>query len=161
MSLRSRALPAGFIAPCLPTPAPKPPSGELWLHEIKHDGFRMIARKWGRSELTWWGHSGTIYLPRDSKKAIGVVGLHFGWDKLALKLLGWVYPKGGRDSRRVYAQKTGMKLMPLYEDNDYVVWFEKDLSLKTSRDDLKREIAKRAKQHFRAGVPLLTKPARH
>jgi bifunctional non-homologous end joining protein LigD len=40
-----RALPAGFIAPCLPTNAPQPPSGEAWLHEIKHDGFRVIARK--------------------------------------------------------------------------------------------------------------------
>ena len=27
--------------------APKPPSGVLWLHEIKHDGFRVIARKDG------------------------------------------------------------------------------------------------------------------
>jgi bifunctional non-homologous end joining protein LigD len=27
--------------------APRPPSGELWLHEIKHDGFRVIARKDG------------------------------------------------------------------------------------------------------------------
>jgi ATP-dependent DNA ligase len=25
--------------------APRPPSGPLWLHEIKHDGFRIIARK--------------------------------------------------------------------------------------------------------------------
>jgi hypothetical protein len=32
-------LPAGFIPPCLPIKAPKPPSGALWLHEIKHDGF--------------------------------------------------------------------------------------------------------------------------
>jgi bifunctional non-homologous end joining protein LigD len=47
MLSRSRALPAGFIAPCLPTNAPQPPSGEEWLHEIKHDGFRVIARKDG------------------------------------------------------------------------------------------------------------------
>ena len=40
-------LAAGFIAPCLPTKAPQPPSGEAWLHEIKHDGFRVIARKDG------------------------------------------------------------------------------------------------------------------
>jgi bifunctional non-homologous end joining protein LigD len=33
----SRALPAGFIEPCLPTNAPTP-SGSVWLHEIKHDG---------------------------------------------------------------------------------------------------------------------------
>jgi bifunctional non-homologous end joining protein LigD len=40
-----RTLPAGFIAPCLPTKAHTLPSGGLWLHEIKHDGFRIIARK--------------------------------------------------------------------------------------------------------------------
>jgi bifunctional non-homologous end joining protein LigD len=48
MSLRPRALPAGFVVPCLPTNAPQPPSGDLWLHEIKHDGFRVIARKNGQ-----------------------------------------------------------------------------------------------------------------
>ena len=42
-----RSLPPGFIPPCLPTKAPKPPSGDAWLHEIKHDGFRVIARKDG------------------------------------------------------------------------------------------------------------------
>jgi ATP-dependent DNA ligase len=40
-------LPPGFVPPCLPTQAPRPPSGEQWLHEIKHDGFRVIARKDG------------------------------------------------------------------------------------------------------------------
>jgi bifunctional non-homologous end joining protein LigD len=40
-------LPPGFVPPCLPTKALRPPSGELWLHEIKHDGFRVIARKDG------------------------------------------------------------------------------------------------------------------
>jgi bifunctional non-homologous end joining protein LigD len=40
-------LPLGFIAPCLPTKAPQPPTGDAWLHEIKHDGFRVIARKDG------------------------------------------------------------------------------------------------------------------
>ena len=44
---RPLTLPAGFIQPCLPMKAPKPPSGALWLHEIKHDGFRVIARKDG------------------------------------------------------------------------------------------------------------------
>ena len=31
-------MPAGFIAPCLPSSAPQPPYGEAWLHEIKPDG---------------------------------------------------------------------------------------------------------------------------
>jgi bifunctional non-homologous end joining protein LigD len=42
-----RTLAAGFIAPCLPSKTDKLPSGSQWLHEIKHDGFRVIARKDG------------------------------------------------------------------------------------------------------------------
>src|SRR5262245_30126377 len=42
-----RTLPTGFIAPCLPTKTDKLPSGGQWLHEIKHDSFRIIARKTG------------------------------------------------------------------------------------------------------------------
>jgi ATP-dependent DNA ligase len=29
----------------LPSPAKAPPSGPGWLHEIKHDGFRILARR--------------------------------------------------------------------------------------------------------------------
>jgi bifunctional non-homologous end joining protein LigD len=36
---------AGLIEPCLPSPAKAPPSGPEWLHEIKHDGFRILARR--------------------------------------------------------------------------------------------------------------------
>ena len=31
--------------PCLPTRAMKAPSGEQWVHEVKHDGYRLLARK--------------------------------------------------------------------------------------------------------------------
>ena len=34
----------GIIEPCLPSPAKAPPSGPGWLHEIKHDGFRILAQ---------------------------------------------------------------------------------------------------------------------
>ena len=40
-------MPCRLIAPCLPSSAPQAPSGDEWLHEIKHDGFRVIARKDG------------------------------------------------------------------------------------------------------------------
>jgi len=29
--------------PCLPRPAKQPPAGKGWIHEIKHDGFRVVA----------------------------------------------------------------------------------------------------------------------
>jgi bifunctional non-homologous end joining protein LigD len=45
MLLRVRPRPNGFIEPCLPSPAPKPPAGPGWIHEIKHDGFRLMARR--------------------------------------------------------------------------------------------------------------------
>jgi ATP-dependent DNA ligase len=35
----------GFIEPCLPSPSKVPPSGPDWIHEIKHDGFRIMARR--------------------------------------------------------------------------------------------------------------------
>jgi bifunctional non-homologous end joining protein LigD len=40
-----RTYPSGFIEPCLPSPADKPPSGPNWVHEIKHDGYRLMARR--------------------------------------------------------------------------------------------------------------------
>ena len=45
-SPRSRPTPpAGFIQPCQPTLVAYPPAGPGWLHEMKHDGYRLIARK--------------------------------------------------------------------------------------------------------------------
>ena len=37
----------GFITPCLPSKAPRPPSGPSWIHEIKHDGYRLMVRRSG------------------------------------------------------------------------------------------------------------------
>ena len=46
--LRLRAgRPVGFIEPCQPTIGLKPPSGPGWVHEIKHDGYRMMALRDG------------------------------------------------------------------------------------------------------------------
>ena len=33
--------------PCLPRKADTPPIGSGWIHEIKHDGFRILARRQG------------------------------------------------------------------------------------------------------------------
>jgi bifunctional non-homologous end joining protein LigD len=34
-----------FIEPCLPSPGEQPPTGPDWVHEIKHDGYRLMARR--------------------------------------------------------------------------------------------------------------------
>jgi hypothetical protein len=38
---------SGFIEPCQPSKVARPPSGPLWVHEIKHDGYRLMVRKDG------------------------------------------------------------------------------------------------------------------
>ena len=45
---RIRSTLSGFIEPCVPSVARVPPSGPDWLHEIKHDGYRLMARLEGR-----------------------------------------------------------------------------------------------------------------
>jgi bifunctional non-homologous end joining protein LigD len=39
----------GFLDPCIPSRAPKPPTGPDWVHEIKHDGYRLIVRRDGET----------------------------------------------------------------------------------------------------------------
>jgi bifunctional non-homologous end joining protein LigD len=34
-----------MIEPGLPRPAKQPPTGRAWIHEIKHDGFRILAQR--------------------------------------------------------------------------------------------------------------------
>jgi bifunctional non-homologous end joining protein LigD len=43
--------PSGFIPPCQPSKAARPPSGPLWVHEIKHDGYRLMVRQGSRVRL--------------------------------------------------------------------------------------------------------------
>jgi ATP-dependent DNA ligase len=58
-------LPAGFIEPCQPRLSQRPPTGPDWIHEIKHDGYRLIARRNGtRVRLfTRRGHDWTERYP--------------------------------------------------------------------------------------------------
>jgi DNA ligase D-like protein (predicted ligase) len=39
----SPSSPLGFMKPEIPTLVPEPPSGEGWIHEIKHDGYRTLV----------------------------------------------------------------------------------------------------------------------
>src|SRR5262249_40079623 len=65
MLLHTRRTPPGFIGPCLPCPAERPPSGPGWIHEIKHAGFRMMVRRdtAGVRLLTRNGHNWTDRYP--------------------------------------------------------------------------------------------------
>jgi bifunctional non-homologous end joining protein LigD len=42
--MKIKPVPTGFVVPAQPVLASRPPSGPGWVHEIKHDGYRMIVR---------------------------------------------------------------------------------------------------------------------
>jgi bifunctional non-homologous end joining protein LigD len=56
----------GFVDPCIPSRALKPPLGAGWVHEIKHDGYRLIVRRDGDTVrlFTRRGHDWTKRYPR-------------------------------------------------------------------------------------------------
>jgi bifunctional non-homologous end joining protein LigD len=64
MLWRLRAFP-DFCEPCLPSPVEHPPGGSDWIHEIKHDGFRLLARRGanGVRLFTRNGHNWTERFP--------------------------------------------------------------------------------------------------
>jgi bifunctional non-homologous end joining protein LigD len=61
-----------FIRPCQPFLVVRPPAGPGWLHEVKQDGYRIVARKHGESVSLWtrYGADFTDRLPRIAE-AIG------------------------------------------------------------------------------------------
>jgi bifunctional non-homologous end joining protein LigD len=69
-----RTPPAGFILPCQPRLVDKPPTGAGWLHEVKHDGYRILARKDG-SRVTLWSRYGTNFTDRLPKIVGAICGL--------------------------------------------------------------------------------------
>jgi bifunctional non-homologous end joining protein LigD len=53
-SSRSRRLtPAGFIPPARPLLTTKPRSGPEWIHEVKFDGYRLLALKDAARVILW------------------------------------------------------------------------------------------------------------
>ena len=57
--------PSGFIEPCLPTISRTAPTGSQWAFKIKHDGFRFLAVRQGKSVRIYsrGGHDWSKQLP--------------------------------------------------------------------------------------------------
>ena len=66
--------PTGFIRPCEPAPIDGPPAAPGWLHEVKHDDFRILARKEGE-RVKVWSRRGADFTDRFARIAEAVCGL--------------------------------------------------------------------------------------
>src|SRR5215831_11979575 len=108
-------LPRGFVPPCLPTKALEPPSGEAWLHEIKHDGFRMLVRRDGAGVrlFTRNGHDWTGRFPLIASAALSLKTASCLIDGEAVACDGDGLPvfdrlRYRRDDRRVFLYAFGL-----------------------------------------------------
>jgi bifunctional non-homologous end joining protein LigD len=68
-------VPLDFVRPCEPTLVDHPPSGPGWLHEIKHDGFRVLAFRQGE-RIKVWSRRGADFTDRFARIAEAVASLY-------------------------------------------------------------------------------------
>jgi len=57
---RDRRQPPGFIRPARPVLSAVVPTGDGWLHELKHDGFRIIVHRDG-DDVRLWSRNGRFW----------------------------------------------------------------------------------------------------
>jgi bifunctional non-homologous end joining protein LigD len=71
--------PSGFIEPCQPSKVARPPSGPLWVHEIKHDGYRLMVRRDGERVrcFTRNGHDWADRFPSIVEAALDIKATSF------------------------------------------------------------------------------------
>jgi ATP-dependent DNA ligase len=62
------------FAPCVPRLAKDPPAGPGWIHEIKHDGFRILARR-DRERVRLFTRHGADFTARYPKIAAALASL--------------------------------------------------------------------------------------
>jgi bifunctional non-homologous end joining protein LigD len=74
LSERRRVQAAIPLQPCLPRRADTPPTGAGWVHEIKHDGFRILARREG-DRVRLFTRNGYDFTARFPKIAAAVAAL--------------------------------------------------------------------------------------
>ena len=73
---RPTSTPPGFILPCRPTVADRPPTGPGWVHGLKHDGYRLqVHIRDGRVKLyTMNGADWSKRYPRIVEEAARIKG---------------------------------------------------------------------------------------
>ena len=75
MDERGLLHPAAFIEPCLPCQATKPPAGPSWIHEIKHDGYRIMARRDANGRVQLLTRKGNDFSRRFPRVVVALTAL--------------------------------------------------------------------------------------
>lgn len=114
-----------------------------------------------------WASWGRLYMPR-GRTRVGSAGLWLGFDALALRLIGWLWPRwGGLDGRRELVRRCQGRFKgvclpyehpekyPGFTEDDGVLWLDRRLNERMSADDLAKDVAAEARRFFKAAKPVL------
>ena len=132
-SPRRRSPPKGFVIPCQPTLVAHPPTGADWLHEVKHDGFGILARKQGE-RVKIWSRRGADFTDRFSRIAESVRGLPA--DEALIDGEAVVFQDDGRSDFHALLTKRGWLI---------AVFLAFDL-LRLNGDDLRQRLLEKRRQ---------------
>ena len=135
----------------------------------------MSARLSGVLRIDWantnraenWASWGRLYLPR-GRTRVGSAGIWLGFDAMALRLIGWVWPRwGGLDGRRelvrICQRKVSGVCLPYEHPKKYpgltedegIIWLDEQISERVAADDLARNVGLRARKFFKTARPVL------
>jgi hypothetical protein len=130
-------------------------------------GLRDLLRiSWVRISPESWALRGVVYMSaRGPKKNIGLAGFYIECNKPP-RLIGWTYPRGGLDGRRELARVCGKTMDGIHlasdhrdrydwaSNDDAVIWLDEKLT-KRARDQLTKQVERRAKLFFKIAKPTL------
>jgi hypothetical protein len=91
--MKIKPLLVGFVVPAQPVRASKPPSGPDWVHEIKHDGYRLNVRRDGPTVRLYTRNANdwTVRLPAIATAAQTIEPPNeSGQNSHNARLAGWV-----------------------------------------------------------------------
>jgi hypothetical protein len=133
------------------------------------DSARGIVRvEWANTNRgDYWEPWARVFAPRGPKRRIAYLGLMLGHSKLALRLVGFLWPRwGGLDGRhelvRICRKRFPHVCLP-YESSRYpglgeeygIVWFDAQLSVKTPLQEIRDALGKQARAFLRTASPVL------
>jgi hypothetical protein len=123
--------------------------------------LRVLWANTNRGES--WQPWARVYLSRGPKRKIADLGFTLCENKMALRLIGWIWPRwGGLDGRHRLARYCNNKVgdvffpserarrFPGWSDNDGVIWLDEQLTIRTTLDQITESVQRRARRFLKA-----------
>jgi hypothetical protein len=119
-----------------------------------------------------WESWARVFMPKGPERRMATAGLHLGENLMALRLVGWMWPRwGGLDGRRELVRVCRKKIRrvclaseyparyPGWSEDDAVVWYDHQISIKSSLAEVAKDLGREARTFFKTARPVLVELA--